>query len=333
MCHRSYLLSVVNNEAKPTFVIPGIWIREAENQAGRLNYHSSCSFIPVPVKSETEYSNLPGLIETSILSVKESGSVVVMLPHRFAKGSAVKFWPDIILNSNTGYVLTAVDFADDLQEFLVKSEAYLMPDNINSGIINASCQYEPPYTQTLNTWTDAGARSFHPGDFYKYEFLEALRTMKGHWFYWGHSDCTKLRAYHHIHTEDLLNAIPESPLQSTIWFSCSTLNIKHEQSIVLDWFLNGATRCIMAGKDQIMTIDNQLLSFAFLETLQKLKSPCFADIINHLLSADSNTYLPIIKSYRILGSPWISFGNDSKLLLSGPLDSKQDKLTAADNYI
>ena len=131
--------------------------------------------------------------------------------------------------------------------------------------------------------------------------------MQGHWLYWGHADADKLHGYNHLSTEDILRNKPASPLQSTLWFSCSTLDTSKKSNIALNWYLNGATYCLLASMRPVNTIDNQRLSMAWLDTLRNSDVISIADIIQNILLLDQQTFEPVLSSYRLLGLPWVKF--------------------------
>lgn len=288
-------------------VITKSWIEEAINQlAGLNNIQPCCQIIPIPDCKTLTKDRLSKLI-TKVLKASRVQSAIVVLPTSFAQGTCIRYWPDIFIHTKSGILITSVFFSDEWSDCRPLIDSFLSTNSSGTEKYNATCQYQPPYTDTLNLWVEAGAKNFHPGDYFKHEFLNALSKMQGHWLYWGHADSDKLRGYHHLFSEDILGHKPESPLQSTLWFSCSTLDNSKERNIALEWFLSGATHCLLASLKQVKTKDNQLLSSAWLETYQHQEVFNIADIIYYLLKHDEQTFGPILEHYRLMGSPWIKF--------------------------
>ncbi len=289
-------------------IIPDTWMKAAIIPEEGLDSQPFFRFIPVP-----GYENLAGdqlaKAVTRILETSGAQSALVVLPDEYAAGSCIKYWPEIFIHTKQGALISSVCFADNWTDFYKIAESAANIARWEKVVFNASCQYQSPYTSTFNLWERAGARSLHPGDYSRDEFLNALNQMKGHWLYWGHSGHTKLRGYHHLYSEDLLSHKPIKPLQSTLWFSCSTLGGNNGKSIALDWFLSGATHCMMAGVKYMDTLANQQLSAAFLEAVEQNDGASLDGILYHLLSSDEKTFGPILNQYRLMGPPWIRLGS------------------------
>ncbi len=288
-------------------IVPDTWMKEAHGPEERLDNQPFFRVIPVPGYENLAKGQLTKAI-TSVLKTSGVQSALVVLPVEYAAGAFIKHWPELFMHTKLGVLISSVCFADRWVDCLTIAESAANTAGWEEVICNASCQYQPPYTTTFNLWERAGARSLHPGDYSRDEFLSALNKMKGHWLYWGHSDHTKLRAYHHLYSEDLLSHKPGWPLQSTLWFSCSTLGGNNRKSIALDWFLSGATRCMMAGLTNMDTTANQLLSAAFLEAVEKNGGTSLDGILYHLLTRNEQTFGSILNQYRLMGPPWVKFG-------------------------
>src|SRR5690554_520443 len=266
----------------------------------------SCQLLSAPYGPKTPGSKLLKSIK-HLLTNSEAQSAVVVLPLNFANGKNMKFWPDICFPTRTGSAVISVFFADS-RENCISLFNTLNYSSSGKQVWNATCQYQPPYTDTFDLWVKAGAKSIHPGDFFKQEFLEEVARMTGHWLYWGHSDNNKLRGYHHVYSKELLAHKPEHPLISTLWFSCSTLNNNSSNSIGLEWYLSGATHCLMASPVEVNTEANCFLAKAWLEACQDSKDKTIAGIIGHLLEKDEPIITDTLKQYKLLGSPWVRFG-------------------------
>lgn len=288
-------------------VIPENWIKEASTQLAEWN--GLGPFYEAVATADSEAMSRARLRNSIIKSLRNSdaSSAVVVLPTSFAKGASVRYWPDMVIPNKSGLLITSIVFADNwtaCREIINRSKDV---DDAASRTHNVTCQYQPPYTHMLGQWTKGGARGFHPGDFFKQEFLQELGNMRGHWLYWGHADSAKLHGYSHLSTGDILHNKPVLPLQSTIWFSCSTLDIRERSNIALDWYLSGATHCMLASTCPVNTADNQELGTAWLEALQAPGVKTIADIIQHLLSLDQKAFEQVLSPYRLLGLPWVRF--------------------------
>ncbi len=288
-------------------VISNNWLDKAVNHlAGLKNIQPCFQIIPIPDYESLTKNRFSKLV-TRALKNCSAQSAIVILPTSYALGTCVKYWPDIFIHTQSGILITSVVFSDEWTDCRPMIDSFLRTSVPGTGKYNATCQYQPPYTDVLNQWVEAGAENFHPGDYFKNEFLNELSKMQGHWLYWGHADSEKLRGYHHLFSDDILDHKPESPLQSTLWFSCATLDKNKEHNIALEWFLSGATQCLMASLEAIKTKDNQLLGSAWLEICQHQEVSNIADIIYHLLMQDEQTFGPILENYRLMGSPWVDF--------------------------
>jgi len=290
-----------------SFVIPESWVKEASTQITELNeVEPFYSIIPISNYEKLPKAHLRNLI-VKTLRTSSAHNAVVVLPKSYATGAYVKYWPDMLICKKSEILITSVLFADKWTECGEIINSWAVSNFSNNEKHNATCQYQPPYTDTLEQWSKKGAQSFHPGDYFKHEFLDELEKMQGHWLYWGHADSEKLHGYNHLSAEDILHYKPVSPLHSTLWFSCSTLDINKKSNIALDWYLNGATYCLFASMRPIKTIDNQLLSMAWLEVFQLSNVTSIADIIQNLLIQDQQTFQPVLSNYRLLGLPWVKF--------------------------
>lgn len=294
-------------DQKRALVIPEDWTKEIASLKTTKQDNDYC-FVSIP----TANLGIPSKARlTTVLkqTLRSSGllSAVVVLPTDFAKPVNVKYWPKMIISSKNEAIVTSVIFADNWLACKGIIDTWQHVDNPFASKHHLTCQYQPPYTDMLERWRAWGARSLHPGDYFKTEILVELSQMQGHWVYWGHSDNAKIHGYQYISSKELLQHRPAIPLQSTLWFSCSTLGSRTNNSIALDWFLNGATLCLLASTQPVKTTDNQLLSAAWLEVCQHSTAVNVADIIQQLLRQDSQTFTPILDNYRLMGSPWIKF--------------------------
>lgn len=288
-------------------VIPATWTRKASAQIAQWNEQGpSYALMPVPGYELLSKASLRNEIVKKLRNSNVRTAVVV-LPKSYATGINVKYWPGMLLSNKSGILITSVLFADKWTECSEMINAWAGFPSLATQTHNATCQYQPPYTDMLEQWNKKGAVSFHPGDYYKEELLGELTKMQGHWLYWGHADSKKLHGYHHLQAGDILKHRPASPLQSTLWFSCSTLDSRKKSNIALDWYLTGATYCLLASRQPVDTIDNQRLSMAWLELLQTPGVTSIADILENIANQDQQSFHPVLSGYHLLGLPWVKF--------------------------
>ncbi len=288
-------------------VIPETWMQEASAQlAERNGLGPFYTAIPIADYEKLSGARLRNLI-IKTLRCSNTHSAVVVLPKSYATGIYVRYWPDMLSYNSSGILVTSILFGDkwtECSEIINASTGFDRPGRQNH---NVTCQYQPPYTYMLEQWTNKGAQSFHPGDYFKKEFLNELAKMQGHWLYWGHADGDKLHGYNHLSTKDILQNKPVLPLHSTLWFSCSTLDMNKKSNIALDWYLNGATHCLLASTAPVNTTDNQRLGMAWLEILQNPGVTSVVDIIQKILLLDQKIFGLVLSNYRLLGLPWVKF--------------------------
>ncbi len=298
---------------KRIIVLPEHWKSEASADIARLNrIQPGYSFI-FWTTDETSGKSPHKKILLSLFQNTEACSALFILPKSFASGPLIPFWPDLILQCASGVAVTAVHFADAWKECKTWIDSVMNLSEHSTEKYNATCQYQHPYTDTQRLWVEAGARDLHPGDFLHDDFLLEVKNMQGHWMYWGHADGRKLRGYDHLHAHDLLQNKPASPLMSTVWFSCSTLDHRLKRNIALDWYLSGSAYCMMASINTVNTEANRLLSAAWLKVVQQKKSTSISEIIHFLIMSDPLTYIPVVQHYRLLGWPWVSTSGVSSL--------------------
>ncbi|MCL6257465.1 hypothetical protein M3O96_00075 [Aquiflexum sp. TKW24L] len=281
-------------------LIPQSWRNEAMKwMAGRQN--PPCyQFIWVPDKNTDDIILRLKLIK-ELLKSSTLGSILYVLPKACATPFFISKWPKTIIKGKSGYIVSSVYFADQWRQV----EDYInQVENEFSKEIHATCQYQFCYTETLNEWVDFGAKNYHPGDFRKGEFLSALKSIKGHWIYWGHAHSKNLGAYGFISIEDLMDHRPKSPFQSTIWLSCATLVPFRKKSIALDWFISGSTHCLFASTKSVQTTRNMSLSKLWLELISHYEGLCIADLIKNTVEKGDKELISLVKDYRLLGYPW-----------------------------
>jgi len=289
------------------FVIPESWAKKASTQINLLNdVESFYSILPISNYETQPKARLRNLIKKSLRTC-DANNAVVVLPKSYATGVNVKYWPDMFIFKKSEILITSVLFADTWSECSEIINSWAGSNFSENQKHNATCQYQPPYTDTLDKWNKKGAQSFHPGDYFKHEFLQELKKMQGHWLYWGHADSEKLHGFNHLTSAEILNHQPESPLYSTLWFSCSTLGINKKSNIALDWYLNGATYCLFASMKPVNTTDNQLLGLRWLDLCQQPNVNSIADILQNLLKQDQQPFRQVLSNYRLLGFPWVRF--------------------------
>lgn len=288
-------------------VVPESWVLEAQKHAFDLKLIEPTYFlIPIPGYEGYTRTQLKKKITTTLRQYPVRSAVVV-LPACYASSSHVPYWPEMIVKHKSSVIITSVLFADNRTQCMAVISAWLQSGQNAIKTIHATCQYEAPYPEILRKWNGLGATCYHPGDFFKHEFLDALQKMKGHWLYWGHANSGCLNAYNDLTTDDILTHKPAQPLQSTLWFSCATLESSQEQNIAIEWFKSGATFCLLASMGSIQTQGNQALILKWIELCQEKKATHLADIIHQLVVHNRAQIEPILAQYRLIGLPWVSF--------------------------
>jgi hypothetical protein len=289
-------------------VLPESWTEQAEFFIARLNKFQPCFFtIPTPssafLDSDHFLTNLYLLLDHF-----EAKSSLIVLPKSWAKVEKMKDWPALVCNEKNHPVVNSIFFADEWQEVEIMLKEFLDEKIDLNPKTHLTCQYQPPYTTMLKLWADAGAEEYHPGDYFKSEILVAISKMTGNWVYWGHGEGNLLRGYGHLKKSELLLHIPEKPLNATIWFTCSTLDNNVNDNIALSWYLNGATKCLLASPYNVKTEANKMLSEAWLTIAKSRKKNSIASIILKLLDEDSIELKESLANYYLLGNPWVIAG-------------------------
>jgi hypothetical protein len=234
-------------------------------------------------------------------------AAMMILPRSFAEARFIPVWPKLIQGNPQNPWICALFFADTWEEV----EQYLCEglSGKESADIHVTCQYQPPYTDMLELWTQAGAKPYHPGDYFKEDFLQELKKMSGVWAYWGHSEGDRIRGYGHLLGEELLSFSPEKALLLTLWFTCSTLDPEVEQNIGLTWFLSGKTQSLLASPFKVKTEENQLLGSQFLNSLVQKRQESLAEILLDLITTEDQRVGQVLNQYHLLGNPWIDLNN------------------------
>lgn len=285
-------------------LIPENWLKEVLNdKAGWKDFPSSCFFIASSGEDliqSHENGGLNNLIKEKIVS-----AVIWILPKKYSSNKYQKCWPKIVQQSESQTWVNSLIFADSWDECKPLFELYFnsVRDAISSTFV--SCQYEPPYTQMFETWQKSGAIGFHPGDFFKGEFLMELKNLSGNWVYFGHGEGDRLRGYGHIDQFDLLANKPIIPFNSTLWFTCSTLEEKEGSSLGLNWFFGNGTFSLLASPFKVKTSENQEFASAWLEIMLRKDEQSIAEIILELFLKDRGIYRSILSQYQLLGFPWV----------------------------
>ncbi|WP_111670070.1 C25 family cysteine peptidase [Algoriphagus litoralis] len=296
----------MNSETqKRGLIIPFMWMDQADEGIARLNSIQPCYFL-VGFKQPEE----PRLIQEAMNLLEEDCSglaTMMILPRSFAQSSHISFWPKLIQAKPQNAWICALFFADTWEEV----EHYLQnePSKNESADVHVSCQYQPPYTDMLELWAQAGAKPYHPGDYFKEDFLQELKKMSGIWAYWGHSEGDRIRGYGHVTVDELLSNSPEKQLLLSLWFTCSTLDPEVEQTIGLAWFLSGKTQSLLASPFKVKTEENQLLGRQFLNSLAQKRHESLAEIILDLISTEDQSVSQVLNQYHLLGNPWVDLKN------------------------
>ena len=278
---------------------------QASEGIARLNSIQPCYFLV-----EVEIPSDPGAsAEDLIFSIEDfqSKAGLMILPRSFAKSNCIPFWPKLIQGGVQNLWICALFFADTWEEV----ERYLF-DGLSgktSADVHVSCQYQPPYTDMLELWAQAGAKPYHPGDYFKEDFLPEFKKMSGIWAYWGHSEGDRIRGYGHLTADELLSNSPENPLLLSLWFTCSTLDPEVEQTIGLSWFLSSKTQSLLASPSKVKTEENQLLGRQFLNSLVQKRHEYLAEILLDLIETEDQSVRQVLNQYHLLGNPWIDLKN------------------------
>lgn len=278
---------------------------EASEGIARLNSIQPCYFlvgVEIPSDPEVSAEDL-----TFSLEDFQSKAAMMILPRSFAKSSCISSWPKLIQGNPQNPWICALFFADTWEEV----ERYLF-DGLSgktSVDVHVSCQYQPPYTDMLELWAQAGAKPYHPGDYFKEDFLRELKKMSGIWAYWGHSEGDRIRGYGHITVDELLSNSPEKQLLLSLWFTCSTLDPEVEQNIGLSWFLTGKTQSLLASPFKVKTEENQLLGRQFLNSLVQKRHESLAEILLDLIETEDQSVRQVLNQYHLLGNPWVDLKN------------------------
>jgi len=263
-----------------------------------VNSLAAFSVIRTPAIGEADSEQLHKMIIELLQQESSLGQAILVLPESWRNSNTVDRWPPLLYKHSKGILLLAIAFEGDLPRWKK------FPTNTDeTKTCNVSCQYEAPYTDLLESWSRAGATTFHPGDYYRDEMLFQLKNMKGTWFYFGHASSRELYAYPKFNGRVLTTHIPENPLDLVAWFSCSTLQKSARENLALSYYNSGATHCLMAAIDKAPTADNAML---VRELLAEFKKPDQRSLATALLAiARRSDFLMdfINRYYRILGNP------------------------------
>lgn len=283
-------------------IIPTSWKVKASKGVARLNLIQPCYFL-YPLDWDFQPENLSKALEVADVNFTGQAGLLI-LPRSFATAEKIPFWPKPIQSNQEKEWTCGLFFADDWEEV----ESYLLEFHQNEDQeipIQVSCQYQHPYTEMLEFWAAKGAISYHPGDYFKEDFLIHLKSMEGIWGYWGHAEGDRLRGYGHLTREELLFHRPAKALDLTLWFSCSTLDFQVVENIGLSWFLSGCTKTLLASPFKVKTEDNQRLGLEFLDAFSAVKKLHLSDILLSLVRTNNGKLKDILDQYRLLGIPWI----------------------------
>ena len=280
-------------------------MEQASEGIARLNSIQPCYFL-VGFTIPTD----PGLLHEALslqLGNYAEKAAMMVLPRSFAEARFIPVWPKLIQGNPQNSWICALFFADTWEEV----EQYLFEGLLEktTADVHVSCQYQPPYTDMLELWAQAGAKPYHPGDYFKEDFLQELKKMSGVWAYWGHSEGDRIRGYGHLLREELLSNSPEKALMLTLWFTCSTLDPEVEQNIGMTWFLSGKTQILLASPFKVKTEENQLLGRQFLDSLIQKKNESIAEILLDLIETEDQSVRQVLNQYQLLGNPWIDLKN------------------------
>lgn len=278
---------------------------QAAEGIARLNSIQPCYFL-VGVEIPSDPVALTEVLTFSLEDYRGKAAMMI-LPRSFAQSSSIPFWPKLIQESTQNPWICALFFADSWEEI----ERYLFDEHSRkeSADVHVSCQYQPPYTDMLELWAQAGAKPYHPGDYFKEDFLLELKKMSGIWAYWGHSEGDRIRGYGHVTVDELLSNCPENQLLLSLWFTCSTLDPEVEQNIGLSWFLSGKTQSLLASPFKVKTEENQFLGRQFLNSLVQKRHESLVDILLDLIEREDRSVRQVLNQYHLLGNPWVDLKN------------------------
>ena len=293
-------------------VLPSTWSEQAEIFMARLNEIQPCFFsIAIPCGS---YEDSPSFLKLQSKLLAQSGaqSALIVVPKSWAKVEFMKHWQTVICNESDDPVICSLFFADEWPEVETLLQEFLEEKVDKYPKTHLTCQYQPPYTAMLDLWSKAGAKEYHPGDYYKSEILTAISNMTGNWVYWGHGEANLLRGYGHLEKDELLAHVPPKPLNATLWFTCSTLDKHESENIALSWYRSGATKCLMASPNKINTQANQQLSEAWLSAVKSQPLACISEVVLKLIQEESEEITEVLSNYYLLGNPWVPAGLGNK---------------------
>ena len=114
-----------------------------------------------------------------------------------------------------------------------------------------------------------------------------------------------MRGYGHIDQSDLLANKSLIPFNSTLWFTCSTLEEIDGNSLGLNWIFAKGTFSLLASPFKVKTSENQEFASAWLEIMLRNDEQSIAEIILELFLKDRGIYRSIISQYQLLGFPWV----------------------------
>ncbi|WP_339751666.1 hypothetical protein [Algoriphagus aquimarinus] len=289
---------------KRAIILPKYWYEEASLFIARLNaLHPRYFLVPVAEIGAETNTYLPLVDE--LMGKNRATSAMFILPRSLASGDKIDLWPALVHNNSTGHWISSVFFADNWSE-VEEGLQVLLSENSTKVEANLTCQYQPVYTEMLAQWEQEGGKAYHPGDYFKDEILSAISQMKGNWLYWGHGEGDRLRGYGHLDIVDLLSNKYVSPLNATLWFTCSTLDRDYPENIALAWYQSGATKCILASPDKVNTEANFLLSQRWLEISKKKQDCTIASLILEISQCTSEQTGRALVQYYLLGIPWVS---------------------------
>lgn len=277
---------------------------EAKSGIARLNSQQPCYFI-LGFDWSLDQETLAESLKVRMYDFFDQAALLV-LPKSFARSEFIPFWPSLVQTNLSGTWICSICFADNWDEVEHVFIDSLQANDNNAMNIHASCQYQPPYTEMLALWDSAGAKSYHPGDYFKEDFLFQLSQMSGTWAYWGHALGDRLRAYGHLDRLDILSHKPVNPLLATLWFTCSTLNPEIEDNIGLVWYLSGSTQCLLASPFKIKTESNQVFGQEFLSCYLSDRNQLLAEIFYNLSGNQKPSLFEIMNQYHLLGNPWVN---------------------------
>ncbi len=287
-------------------ILPDSWYEEASIFIAGLNSlrprYFLITFPESPDFKSKSYLSSVG----KLMASNQAFSAMHVVPKCFASGDKIDLWPSLIQSHSDMTWVSSLFFADSWEEVATAlgdfSEEEENPDDFATHL---TCQYQPSYTDILSQWANEGRNTYHPGDFFKEDILSAISQMRGNWLYWGHGEGDKLRGYSHLHTVDLLAHKCSKQLNSTLWFTCCTLDRNYPENIALAWYLSGATKCIFASPEKVNTESNKLLSEVWLEIAKIDKEKTVSSVILDVLWKNPEVFEKILNQYFLLGIPWV----------------------------